>query len=77
MKATIVDEMREEYDIDKLNPRKNPYAEKLKKHVTINMRSTTIDYFKLMSQETGVPYQTIINLYLDDCVKQQRKIQFV
>ena len=31
-----IDYMREEYDIEKLNPRKNPYAKKLKKQITIN-----------------------------------------
>lgn len=69
--------MREEYDIEKLNPRKNPYKKATKKQVTININETTINYFKDMSEECGVPYQTLINLYLDDCVKQKKKLQFV
>ena len=69
--------MREEYDVRKLNPRKNPYAGKLKQQVTMNMNITTIQYFKNMSSESGIPYQTLINLYLDDCVKQGKKIEFV
>lgn len=66
--------MREEYDIEKLNPRKNPYAEKLKKQITINIDSRTIDYFKEMSEEIGIPYQTLINLYLTDCAKNHKKL---
>lgn len=66
--------MREEYDIKNLNPRKNPYAEKLKKQqVTINLDSGIIDYFKKMSLSSGVPYQTLINLYLSDCVTKNLK----
>ena len=66
--------MREEYDINALNPRKNPYAQKLKKQVTINLDSATIDYFKKQSEDVGIPYQTLINLYLRDCVKQGRHL---
>ena len=69
--------MREEYDIKALNPRKNPYAGKVKRQVTININVSTIEYFKEMSAETGIPYQALINLYLDECVKEKKKIQFV
>ena len=62
--------MRDNYDIDKLNPRKNPYSEKLKRQVTINLESTTVDYFKKLAEETGIPYQNLIDMYLDDCVKK-------
>lgn len=62
--------MRDNYDIEKLNPRKNPYAEMLKRQVTINLRTTTVDYFKKMAEETGIPYQNLIDMYLDDCVKK-------
>ena len=61
--------MREEYDIKNLNPRKNPYSDKLKRQVTINLKNTTIEYFKKLAEETGIPYQNLIDLYLDDCVK--------
>lgn len=70
-------DMREEYDIKTLNPRKNPYAKKIKKPVTMNMSVTTIEYFKAMSDESGIPYQVLMNYYLDDCVKQRKKLQFV
>ena len=67
--------MLEEYDIDKLNPRQNPYAKELKKQVTIKIAPSVIDYFKGEAQETGIPYQTLINLYLVDCVKSKRKLE--
>ena len=62
--------MRDNYDIANLNPRKNPYTEKLKRQVTMNLKITTIDYFKQLAEETGIPYQNLIDLYLDDCVKK-------
>jgi predicted DNA binding CopG/RHH family protein len=66
--------MRAEYDLTKLQSRKNPYANKLKKSVTIRLGEDIIGYFKGMSEETGVPYQSLINLYLKDCVQQHRKV---
>ena len=67
--------MLEEYDVDKLNPRPNPYAKELKKQVTIKIAPSVIDYFKSEAQETGIPYQTLINLYLVDCVKEKKKLE--
>jgi predicted DNA binding CopG/RHH family protein len=66
--------MKAEYDLSKLQSRKNPYANKLKKSVTIRLGEDIIEYFKGMSEETGVPYQSLINLYLKDCVQQHRKV---
>ncbi len=66
--------MLEEYDIDKLNPRKNPYAKELKKQITMNVSPIVISYFKAEAEETGIPYQTLINLYLLDCVKSKKKL---
>ena len=66
--------MREEYEIRDLNPRKNPYAAKARKQITINVNTDTIDYFKEEAQETGIPYQTLINLYLTDCAKNKKKL---
>lgn len=68
--------MRDEYDINSLNPRKNLYAKVLKQQVTINLNTTTVDYFKALSSESGIPYQTLINLYLDECVKEKKTIRF-
>ncbi len=66
--------MQKEYDIDKLNPRPNPYAKELKKQVTIKMSPAVIDYFKQESVACGIPYQTLINLYLVDCVREKKKL---
>ena len=66
--------MRDEYNISELNPRKNPYANRLKKQITINIDSSTIDYFKAQSEAVGIPYQTLINLYLKDCVNNNRRL---
>lgn len=67
--------MRDEYDIENLNPRPNPYAKELKKQVTIKIAPSVIDYFKGESMETGIPYQTLINLYLSDCAKNKKKLE--
>ena len=67
--------MRDEYNINELNPRKNPYADRLKKQITINLDASTIDYFKSMAEHTGNPYQTLINLYLRDCADNRRQLQ--
>ena len=66
--------MRKEYDFSKMNGRKKPYAKRLKKQITIRMGVDIIDYFKRMSEDTGIPYQNLINLYLRDCVLSGRKI---
>lgn len=67
--------MEKEYDIVNLNPRKNPYSKRLKQQVTINIDRDTIDFFKSQSEEVGIPYQTLINLYLSDCAKQKKHLQ--
>lgn len=67
--------MRKEYNIKQLNPRKNPYAKQLKKQITINIDEKTIAYFKAQSESAGIPYQTLINLYLRDCAANNRQIQ--
>ena len=54
--------------------RRNPYAARLKRQVTIRLDERTIDYFKGLAEETGVPYQTLINLYLRDCAATRRRL---
>ncbi len=66
--------MKKEYDLSKMKSRKNPYASKLKKPVTMRLSEDVIEYFKGMVEESGVPYQSLINLYLRDCVVQHRKV---
>jgi predicted DNA binding CopG/RHH family protein len=66
--------MKAEYDLSKLKARRNPYARQLKKQVTLRIRPEVIAYFKGLAGETGIPYQSLINLYLQDCVSTQRKL---
>jgi predicted DNA binding CopG/RHH family protein len=66
--------MRKEYDFSK--GRKNPYASLLKKQVTIRLDEETIKYFKRLAADAGIPYQTLINLYLRDCAASGRKLSF-
>lgn len=68
--------MKKEYDLSKFKKRKNPFAKQLKKQVTIRMGIDILEYFKTMSEDTGIPYQNLINLYLRDCVTSKRKISF-
>ena len=64
--------MRKEYDFSKA--RRNPYAKRLKRSVTIRLDEPTIAYFKSLAEETELPYQTLINLYLRDCATTGRKL---
>jgi len=64
--------MRKSYDFSKA--RRNPYAKKLKKQVTIRLDVETLEYFKDLSGETGIPYQTLINLYLRECAEAKKKL---
>ncbi len=66
--------MKKEYDLSKMKSRQNPYAKRLKKQVTLRMHPNIIEYFKAMAEESGIPYQSLINLYLQDCVNNQRKL---
>ena len=75
--------MRDEYDFS--NAKRNPYAKKLKKQITINIDENTIEEIvsmwtgipvtKVQAENSGIPYQTLINLYLSDCVTQKRELQ--
>lgn len=64
--------MRAHYDFS--GAKKNPYAKRLKKQITIRLDEETIGYFRRLSEETGVPYQTLINLYLRDCAATGRRL---
>lgn len=66
--------MRDEYDFSKMKSRPNPYAKKLKKPVTIRLSEEALDYFKELAEDSGIPYQSLINLYLLDCAKHNRKL---
>jgi uncharacterized protein (DUF4415 family) len=64
--------MKKEYDFS--NARKNPYASQLKKQITIRLDEDAITYFKDISDQVGIPYQSLINLYLRDCAASHRKL---
>ena len=65
--------MEKEYDLSKFKQRKNPYANKLKQQITIRIGKEAIDYFKNLSESTGVPYQNLMNSYLIDCALNKKK----
>ncbi|MDB4307756.1 BrnA antitoxin family protein [Gammaproteobacteria bacterium] len=65
--------MRKEYDFSESVP--NPYAQRLKKQITIRLDKDTIAYFKDMAEEKGIPYQSLINLYLRDCAASNRDLK--
>lgn len=67
--------MKPEYDLAKMKSRKNPYASKLKRPVSMRLSEDVVAYFKRMADESGVPYQSLINLYLRDCVMRHRKVE--
>ena len=65
--------MRKEYDFSRMKGRKNPYAKRLKKQITIRLGVDILEYFKELAEETGIPYQNLINLYLRDCVVSKKR----
>jgi uncharacterized protein (DUF4415 family) len=68
--------MRAHYDFSKMKGRKNPYLKLLKQSVTIRLDRDTVDYFKALAEKTGLPYQSLINLYLRDCAVNRRRPSF-
>ncbi|MEX1058383.1 MAG: BrnA antitoxin family protein [Natronospirillum sp.] len=66
--------MREHYDFSKMKGKKNPYVKYLKQPVTMRLDKDSVDYFKALSEESGIPYQTLINLYLRDCAVNEKKL---
>jgi len=68
-------EMLEEYDFS--NSVKNPYSDRLKKPITIRLENQTVDYFKELSSEMGIPYQTLINMFLTQCAQEHKKPSLV
>ena len=65
--------MKKNYDFSKA--RRNAYASRLKRQVTIRLDDQTIRYFKSLSQESGIPYQTLINLYLRECASSGKRLE--
>ena len=65
--------MKNEYDLTKMEFKKNPYAKKLKEQITIRLDPEVISYFKAIAEKNELSYQALINLYLKDCVKLRKK----
>jgi len=65
--------MKEKYDFSKSV--RNPYVRSAKRQITIRLEEETIDYFKGMSEESGIPYQSLINLYLRACVAEKKQLE--
>ncbi|MFZ1291052.1 MAG: BrnA antitoxin family protein [Melioribacteraceae bacterium] len=63
--------MKKEYDFS--NSIKNPYTKKLKKQISIRIEDDTVDYFKKLSTEIGIPYQNLMNMYLRECAEKNMK----
>ncbi len=66
--------MRDHYNFSEMKGKKNPYTKVLKQPVTMRLDKDSVKYFKAMSDESGIPYQTLINLYLRDCAANGRKL---
>ena len=65
--------MRKHYDFSNAKP--NPYAKRLKKQVTIRLEEQTLAYFKNLAERVGIPYQTLINMYLRDCAQNRKELR--
>ena len=64
--------MRSHYDFSKA--KKNPFANRLKRQVTIRLDLHTVAYFKSLASDLGIPYQTLINLYLRECAASRKRL---
>lgn len=67
--------MKDHYNFSKMKGKKNPYIKFLKQPITMRLDRDSVDYFKSLAEESGIPYQTLINLYLRDCAINHRKLQ--
>lgn len=65
--------MKKEYDLSQMKSRKNPYAKRLKRQVTMRLGVHVIEYFKALAVETGIPYQNLIDFCLQECVETRRR----
>ena len=66
--------MKDHYDFSKMKGKKNPYTKHLKQPGTMRLDKDSVEYFKALSEESGIPYQSLINLYLRDCATKERKL---
>ena len=68
--------MKNEYDLEKMKSRPNPFAQRLKQQVTLPLGIEVIEYFEAIAQEKGIYWQELVNLYLEDCVANKRELSF-
>jgi len=69
--------MKKEFDLSTMKSRPNPYARRLKQQITLRLDPGVIEYFKTMAEKQDIPYQSLINLYLRDCVATERELSIV
>ena len=65
--------MKAEYDLSKMKSRKNPFAQRLKRQITMRIGVNVIAYFKALAKETGIPYQNLMDFYLQECVVTKKR----
>ena len=66
--------MRQHYDFSKMKGERNPYASRLKQPITIRLDKGTVSYFRTLATDLGMPYQSLINLYLRDCALHHKRL---
>ncbi len=71
------EELEDMPEVDFSDSIANPYANRVRKRVTINLDGSTVDYFKQEAMQTGLPYQTLINVYLGQCAREGKHLTFV
>jgi predicted DNA binding CopG/RHH family protein len=67
--------MKKHYDFSKMKGKKNPYIKYLKQPVTMRLDCESVEYFKSLAEDSGIPYQTLINLYLRECATNHKKLE--
>jgi predicted DNA binding CopG/RHH family protein len=65
--------MKAEYDLSKMKSRRNPFAQRLKRQITMRVGVNVIAYFKALAKETGIPYQNLMDFYLQECVETKKR----
>jgi predicted DNA binding CopG/RHH family protein len=53
--------------------KRQPYTRRIKRPVTLRLEQSAIAYFRRLARQLGLPYQTLINLYLRDCASKRMR----
>lgn len=67
--------MKKNYDFKKMKWKPNPYLKLLKKPVTMRLDEDVIEYFRGLSDKEGIPYQTLMNLFLRFCKEEKLQLE--